>query len=657
MKKTTLAFLLSIVCAAASATPKDTLRVLVIANSFGTDCVEQNLHEIALAGDHMLVVANMYIGGCSLERHWNNARTGKADYSYNKVGFDGKLTKRPRTTLAYALKDEAWDIITFHQKSGDSGLPETYEPYLGNLIKYVGKRSKAKIMLNQTWAYEKDATHNEFYKYGNDRDSMYNALCRAYKMAMEAHNLPIIPTGTAVQISRKSFDRENVTRDGYHLNLWYGRYLAACTWYETLYGESVVGNSYVPEYVPEYRVRHAQMCAHEACCHPFEVKVPSEMVNIPKNYDLEKIPAYTLPDPLTMQDGRKVENAEQWYKERRPELYSLFETEMFGRAPGRLPVKYDTLCLKEPAFSGKALRTEIDIIFSKKSSFRLLIYTPADAEGPVPAFLGPNFNGNVTVSADPGIHAQESLGRYGIYPIFPRGDASSRWPVEEIVSRGYAVATFHSRDVDPDYDDGFANGVHPLSYKKGQKHPGNDEWGTLASWAWGLSRAMDYLEVFDAVDKDKVAVFGHSRLGKAAVWAGVSDERFSVVISNESGCCGAALSRRQVGETLEAMNCHFPHWLCANFKKYIGREDTLPFDQHELLALMAPRALYVASAEGDAWSDPVGERLSLQEAQKVYDWLGVSRLKIGYHIREGKHNITIEDWRHYLDFADLQFGK
>lgn len=649
-----LFFALSCVFAA----PKDTLKVLVIANSFGTDCVEQNLHEIALADGHMLVVGNMVIGGCSLERHWNNARTNKADYSYNKVGMDGRLVKRTKTTLAYALKDEPWDIITFHQKSGDSGIPETYEPYLTNLIKYVGKRSSAKVMLNQTWAYENDATHKEFAKYDNNRGKMYGAICDAYKQAMEAHSLEIIPTGTAVQISRKTFDGGNITRDGYHLNLWYGRYLAACTWYETLYGTSVVGNSYVPKNVPEYRIRHAQLCAHEACKHPFEVCPPEGEESIPCNVLPDNIPPYTLPDPLTMQDGRKVETAEQWYTERRPELYRLFETEMFGRAPGRVPVKYDTLCVNEPALDGKALRTEVNIVFDGTRWMTLLIYTPADAKGPVPAFMGVNFKGNHAVSTDPGIHMPIEPGRrYGIWPQFPRGDAASRWPIEEILARGYAVVTFHSRDVDPDFDDGFRNGVHPLSYKEGQNCPAPDEWGTIAAWSWGLSRAMDYVETFDGIDASKVAVIGHSRLGKTSLWAGASDERFAIVISNDSGCGGAALSRRAFGETLKAVNYRFPHWFCANFKKYCGHEDELPFDQHELLALVAPRALYVASAEGDGWADPVGERLSLQEAQKVYDFLGLSRTKIGYHIREGKHGIGIEDWNHYLDFADIQFGK
>ena len=653
MKKTLLLIILSAISASVlAATPKDTLRVLSIANSFGMDCVEQNLHEIALADGHMLIVADMYIGGCSLERHWNNARTGKKDYSYNKVGLDGKLVCRSKTSLEYALKDEPWDVITFQQCSGYSGLPETYEPYLTNLIKYVSKRSNAKLMLHQTWAYETNAVHTDFPKYDRSQEKMYNALCDAYKKAMEEHDMEIIPVGTAVQISRKTFSRNNITRDGFHLDFWYGRYLGACTWYETLYGTSVVGNSYVPKNVADFRIHNAQICAHEACKHPFVVCEPEGMEELPSNYNLAKMPSYTLPDPLTMQDGRKVETPEQWYSERRPELYSLFESEMFGRAPEGIPAQYDTLCVNEPALDGKALRTEIDITFKEKCSMRLLIYTPADAEGPVPAFLGANFKGNITVSDDPGIHEQTKIWRYGIYPREERGSSKGRWPIEEIVSRGYAVATYHYYDIDPDFDDGFGNGIHPLFYEKGQKYPEADEWGSIAAWAWGLSRALDYLEIFNGVDGAKVAVIGHSRLGKTALWAGASDERFAAVISNCSGCGGAALSRRCIGETVKIINYHFPHWFCGNFKKYCDNEENLPFDQHELLSLIAPRALYVASAEGDAWADPVGERLSLQQAQKVYDFLGVGPEKTGYHIREGKHNITLEDWNHYMDFAD-----
>jgi hypothetical protein len=402
------------------------------------------------------------------------------------------------------------------------------------------------------------------------------------------------------------------------------------------------------------------------------------------NYDEDKVPPYTLPDPLVSTDGRAVKSARAWRTRRRPELLELFRTHVYGRSPAApRRIRYEVTSTDPQALDGKATRKEVTVFLTARPDgpkLNLLLYVPNAAKQRVPAFLGLNFGGNHTIHPDPGITlpTQWIRERPSEPPVRrlasaeSRGSAASRWPVDKILARGYALATAHYGDVEPDFPDGWKLGLRAaLSPDGAQTQFAPDAWGAISAWAWGLSRALDYLEHDAAIDAKRVALLGHSRLGKTALWAGAQDERFALVISNNSGEGGAALARRWYGETVERINTSFPHWFCANFKRYNRDVHALPVDQHELIALIAPRPVYVASAEEDRWADPRGEFLACRHAEPVYalfkqPGLGVSDLPpvnhpvggaIGYHIRTGKHDVTDYDWEQYLNFADRHLRK
>ena len=397
------------------------------------------------------------------------------------------------------------------------------------------------------------------------------------------------------------------------------------------------------------------------------------------NYDEAKVPLYTLPDPLVLADGSKVLDAQAWVEKRRPEILSLFEEQVYGKAPACPGISFKVLESSDNALDGLARRKQVRVYLlgDKSGPFMdVLIYLPKLAKS-APLFVGLNFYGNQTIIDDPAVLITKSWVRdnkkFGVEKNRAnensRGVRAGRWPVRHILESGFGLATIYYGDIDPDDDGRFDNGIHPYFYKAGQKQPAPDEWGSIAAWAWGLSRAMDYFEQDAAIANDEVVVMGHSRLGKTSLWAGATDQRFAIVISNCSGCGGAALSRRAFGETVGRINRVFPHWFCDNFNKYNENENALPVDQHELIALMAPRPIYVASAEQDRWADPHGEFLSAKLAGPVFRLFGLQGLPaeempevnkpvvgdIGYHIRTGVHDVMLFDWDQYIKFAKKHF--
>jgi hypothetical protein len=387
-----------------------------------------------------------------------------------------------------------------------------------------------------------------------------------------------------------------------------------------------------------------------------------------------------LPDVLRMADGTKITTASQWLP-RRTELLDLFTREMYGRAPARPQrMAFRQVEAATEAFGGAALREQVTVSFEpaggEGSQMHLLVYAPRNSKGPVPAILGINFWGNHTIAPDPAIQLSGNWVESGKNPFIDlscvadhrategcRGINARQWPVAEILKRGYALVTFYRGDIDPDRADGFASSTRAL-YPDLQQ--GDDNFSMIGAWAWALSRALDYLETDPHIDAKRVATFGWSRLGKAALWAGAADQRFAMVLSNESGAGGAKLFRRGIGENIRRLNTVFPHWYCRNFRKYNDLDTTLPFDQHMVIALHAPRPVYIASAEQDRGADPEGEFVAAHAAGPVYRLLGKEGLpvenwppvnqpvsgQIGYHVRTGGHDVRDFDWAQYLSFAD-----
>lgn len=401
------------------------------------------------------------------------------------------------------------------------------------------------------------------------------------------------------------------------------------------------------------------------------------------NYDETKIAPYTLPELLKTQDGRAVSNAEAWTKERRPEILALFEQHVFGKTPAPATwgkVDFKVTEVKTDALGGKATRKFVHISLPEHPAWQgleLMLYTPNGLNHPAPCFVGPSFGGNHAVSTEKDVplstrwmRASKEKGVVDNRATEDsRGNESSRWPLELIIEKGFAVATYYYGDIEPDHADGWKDGLRAVLSKDGANTEWKDgDWGAIGAWAWGLSRIADYLETDSAVNAKQLAVIGHSRLGKTSLWAGAQDQRFGVVVSNNSGEGGAAIMRRNIGETTAIITKAFPHWFTKTYTSYAGNEAACPIDKHMLISLAAPRGIYIASAVEDTWADPKGEFLSGLHAEPVYALFGKKGYgvteqpaidspvgdSIAYHVRTGKHDVTSYDWEQYLQFAKRQ---
>jgi len=385
--------------------------------------------------------------------------------------------------------------------------------------------------------------------------------------------------------------------------------------------------------------------------------------DIDVNYDESKVPKYELPPLLVTAEGKRITTPEEWRTIRRPQILALFSNLVYGCVPEpESQIKTDFEVVKtDPEFmKGKATRKDVRIHFQNdkgQAEMLILVFVPNKGKKPVPALMMHSFDN----TRSPGF--QE-------HPNEP-GKLRNGWPLGRLLDRGYAFVVVYQESLVAHNEVEFQKGIHSLFYREGQSFPKANEWGVLSAIAWGGMRAMDYLETDKDIDAKRVALMGHSKCGKAALWTAAQDERFALAVSAQSGCAGAALWRRKAGETLEKMVTRFPYWLCRNAWKSVGREEDLPVDQHMLLALIAPRPVYVCSAVDDKWADPRGEYLSAYYASEIYRLLGktgltseasppvgeaVTESDVGYHIREGGHSVELYDWERIIDFTDFHLN-
>jgi len=400
----------------------------------------------------------------------------------------------------------------------------------------------------------------------------------------------------------------------------------------------------------------------------------TEVAGIPINYDESKVPSYTLPDPLTLQNGKRVTRPEIWHDQRREEILHLFETEQFGKVPDRKNTSFNVFDAGTPAFEGKAVRKQITIYFTEDTSnykADLLIYLPANIDKPAPLFLKIGFSPNCLTVDDARVRQGMMWNREGKRIPASEGRSFGFFDVEKFISNGIGVAFIYYGDIEPDFPQGIKYGIRGHYLKPYQEYPAPDEWGAISAWSWGLSCAMDYLQTDQQINPGQIALFGISRLGKTVLWTGARDERFGMVIASCSGEGGAAISRRQYGETIKHMidTTRYFYQFCTNRAKYGDDPNSCPIDAHMLISLMAPRPLLLQTGDTDGWSDPKGEFDGAVTAEPVYELLGKKGLEtdvwpepgtpvlhdLGYYMHSGGHGTLPDDYDVFIEFIKMHF--
>lgn len=405
-------------------------------------------------------------------------------------------------------------------------------------------------------------------------------------------------------------------------------------------------------------------------------KPPTRVVSgIYVNYSEDSVGTYTLPDPLTLLNGKKVTTAAQWTNTRRPEIIQLYEENQFGKSPAKpRDLHFNVFDKGTPVFDGKAIRKQVTVYFTKDTSTHkmdLLIYLPANTKKPVPLLFNVSFTANSNMINDPGIKAGEIWTKEGKKIPAQSGTSFGKINIDPFIEAGYGVATVYYGDIEPDFPGGIQYGIRGYYLKPGETQPAPDEWGAIAAWSWGLSRAMDYFETDKNVDAKRIALMGVSRLGKTVLWTGAHDPRFAMIIASCSGEGGAALSRRNYGETIKLLSLptRYFYQFAANYQQYGDNVNNFPVDGHMLVSLMAPRPLLLQTGNQDYWSDPKGEFLAGVAASPVYELLGKKGLQtnvmpdagvllssdLGYYMHTGGHGLVPGDWGIFLKYMQLYF--